>query len=142
MLRDEKNGLDWQTNSRVFKIRCLLFIAVLTLIMTVYWLQPDEMDNALISVKLELDIQLQGNSTDNQKHILEEKNSEHSTSTETIVNANVIRKNLMFIKTHKCGTSTLVDMFYLFGVRRRWNFVMTPGYNRGHLLHLGTKDRE
>ena len=36
------------------------------------------------------------------------------------------KKNLMFIKTHKCGTSTLVDVFYLQGVRKRLNFVMYP----------------
>ena len=36
------------------------------------------------------------------------------------------KKNLMFIKTHKCGTSTLVDVFYLRGVRKRLNFVMYP----------------
>ena len=38
----------------------------------------------------------------------------------------LIKKNLMFIKTHKCGTSTLVDVFYLQGVRKRLNFVMYP----------------
>ena len=37
-----------------------------------------------------------------------------------------IKKNLMFVKTHKCGTSTLVDVFYLRGVRHRLNFVMHP----------------
>ena len=36
----------------------------------------------------------------------------------------VAKKNLMFIRTHKCGTSTLVNVFYLFGIRRRLNFVM------------------
>ena len=35
-------------------------------------------------------------------------------------------KNFLFIKTHKCGTSTLVNMFYLFGIRRRLNFVTQP----------------
>ena len=38
----------------------------------------------------------------------------------------LIKMNLMFIKTHKCGTSTLVDVFYLQGVRKRLNFVMYP----------------
>ena len=38
----------------------------------------------------------------------------------------LIKKNLMFIKTHKCGTSTLVDVFYLRGVRKRLNFVTYP----------------
>ena len=33
-------------------------------------------------------------------------------------------KNLMFIKTHKCGTSTLVNAFYLAGVRRKLNYVV------------------
>ena len=37
-----------------------------------------------------------------------------------------VKKNLMFVKTHKCGTSTLVDVFYLRGVRHRLNFVMHP----------------
>ena len=38
----------------------------------------------------------------------------------------ILKKNLMFVKTHKCGTSTLVDVFYLWGVRRRLNFVLQP----------------
>ena len=38
----------------------------------------------------------------------------------------LIKMNLMFIKTHKCGTSTLVDVFYLRGVRKKLNFVMIP----------------
>ena len=38
----------------------------------------------------------------------------------------LIKMNLMFIKTHKCGTSTLVDVFYLRGVRKRLNFVTYP----------------
>ena len=38
-------------------------------------------------------------------------------------------KNFLFIKTHKCGTSTLVNMFYLFGIRRKLNFVTQP-WNR------------
>ena len=41
----------------------------------------------------------------------------------------VLKKNLMFIRTHKCGTSTLVNIFYLFGVRRRLSFVMKPNMN-------------
>ena len=35
-------------------------------------------------------------------------------------------KNFLFLKTHKCGTSTLVNMLYLFGIRRRLNFVTNP----------------
>jgi hypothetical protein len=35
-------------------------------------------------------------------------------------------KNFLFLKTHKCGTSTLVNMLYLFGIRRRLNFVTQP----------------
>ena len=34
--------------------------------------------------------------------------------------------SFLFLKTHKCGTSTLVNMFYLFGIRRRLNFVTQP----------------
>ena len=41
-----------------------------------------------------------------------------------------LKKNLMFVKTHKCGTSTLVDVFYLLGVRRRLNFVMHPNKHK------------
>ncbi|XP_063689082.1 galactosylceramide sulfotransferase-like [Bolinopsis microptera] len=37
-----------------------------------------------------------------------------------------IKNNLMFIKTHKCGTSTVTDVFYLRGVRKRLNFVLVP----------------
>ena len=36
------------------------------------------------------------------------------------------KSNLLFVKTHKCGTTTLVNMFYLYGIRRKLNFVMTP----------------
>ena len=52
-----------------------------------------------------------------------------------------IEKNLMFVKTHKCGTSTLVNAFYLYGVRRRLNFVIQdfqkPAKKRGrHQLYF------
>ena len=46
-----------------------------------------------------------------------------------------LKKNFMFVKTHKCGTSTLVDVFYLLGVRRRLNFVLDP---HEHKLYLNT----
>ena len=38
--------------------------------------------------------------------------------------------SFLFLKTHKCGTSTLVNMFYLFGIRRRLNFVTQPWSRR------------
>ena len=46
------------------------------------------------------------------------------------------RDNLMFVKTHKCATTTLVSMFYLNGVRKRLNLAMTPygHFLRGKLL--------
>ena len=36
------------------------------------------------------------------------------------------KTNILFVKTHKCGTSTLVNMFYLYGIRRKLNFVVAP----------------
>ena len=39
------------------------------------------------------------------------------------------QKNLMFIKTHKTGSSTLGGMFYLYGIKRRLNFVLKPFKN-------------
>ena len=36
------------------------------------------------------------------------------------------RENLLFLKTHKCGTSSMVNIFYLWAVRRRKNFVLQP----------------
>ena len=36
------------------------------------------------------------------------------------------KKKLMFFKTHKCGTSSLVSVLYLYGIRRNLNFVLTP----------------
>lgn len=39
-------------------------------------------------------------------------------------------KSFLFIKTHKCGTSTMVNMLYLYGIRRRLNFVTQP-WQRG-----------
>ena len=52
----------------------------------------------------------------------ESKDRSSSSHSEQIL----IKMNLMFIKTHKCGTSTLVDVFYLRGVRKKLNFVMIP----------------
>ena len=52
------------------------------------------------------------------------------------------KRNLMFIKTHKCGTSSLVNVFYLFGVRRRLNYVIQR--EKSHqlaLYHHPDKDR-
>ena len=36
------------------------------------------------------------------------------------------RDKLMFLKTHKCGTSSLVTILYLYGIRRNLNFLLTP----------------
>jgi len=36
------------------------------------------------------------------------------------------KSNLFFVKTHKCGTSTMVNIFYLYGIQRKLNFVITP----------------
>ena len=36
------------------------------------------------------------------------------------------KPKLMFLKTHKSATSTLVNMLYLYGIRRKLNFVMKP----------------
>lgn len=38
----------------------------------------------------------------------------------------VPKNKLMFLKTHKCGTSSLVSILYLYGIRRNLNFVLTP----------------
>ena len=43
------------------------------------------------------------------------------------------KRNLMFAKTHKCGTSTLVNTFYLVGVRRRLNFVVQYKQNKKNI---------
>ena len=48
------------------------------------------------------------------------------------------KKNLMFLKTHKCGTSSLVNVFYLRGVRKKLNFVIQPDK---HLLSLSKTPR-
>ena len=44
--------------------------------------------------------------------------------------------SFLFLKTHKCGTSTLVNMFYLFGIRRRLNFVTNPWTRQLNLKKL------
>ena len=44
-------------------------------------------------------------------------------------NSTVRQKNLMFIKTHKTGSSTLSTTFYLYGIRNRLNFVLKPFKN-------------
>ena len=53
--------------------------------------------------------------------------SERSTSLfQTSSNLFQNKSNLLFVKTHKCGTSTLVNTFYLYGIRRKLNFVINP----------------
>ena len=49
---------------------------------------------------------------------------------------NQTKKNLMFVKTHKCGTSTLVNVFYLNGVRKKLNFVLNPYAHKINLKRL------
>ena len=44
--------------------------------------------------------------------------------------------SFLFLKTHKCGTSTLVNMLYLFGIRRRLNFVTNPWTRQLNLKKL------
>lgn len=34
--------------------------------------------------------------------------------------------NLLFLKTHKCGTSSIVNLFYVYGMKRKLNFVTNP----------------
>ena len=46
------------------------------------------------------------------------------------------KRNLMFAKTHKCGTSTLVNTFYLVGVRRRLNFIIQYKQSAKHITSL------
>ena len=100
------------TKSGIFRMRYLVLIAVLTL--TVYLVQMT-VDKNFTKESPVATI----TSTTNQ--FLEGTVSRQSSTTEAVV-----KKNLMFIKTHKCGTSTLVDTFYLFGVRRKLNFVLNP----------------
>ena len=40
------------------------------------------------------------------------------------------KSNLFFVKTHKCGTSTMVNIFYLYGIQRKLNFVLTPYWHQ------------
>ncbi|XP_063684643.1 galactosylceramide sulfotransferase-like isoform X2 [Bolinopsis microptera] len=56
---------------------------------------------------------------------------QNSTPRQTTTN----KRNLMFIKTHKCGTSSLVNTFYLMGVRSRLNFVVQQS-DHPHTLAL------
>jgi len=48
------------------------------------------------------------------------------------------KSNLLFVKTHKCGTSTLVNMLFLYGIRRKLNFVLNP---YGHQLESLNVDK-
>ena len=36
------------------------------------------------------------------------------------------KTKLMFFKTHKCGTSSLVTILYMYGIRRNLTFLLTP----------------
>lgn len=64
----------------------------------------------------------------------EHQNFLHSDQPESVSQ----KKNLMFLKTHKCGTSSLVNVFYLRGVRKKLNFVIQPDK---HLLSLSKTPR-
>ena len=59
------------------------------------------------------------------------RNYQNSTPRQTTTK----KRNLMFIKTHKCGTSSLVNTFYLMGVRSRLNFVVQQS-SHPHTLAL------
>ena len=56
-------------------------------------------------------------------------NNSKTTSNLSSQNVNIQTKSrVMFLKTHKTATSTLINMYYLYGIRRRLNFVAKP-YN-------------
>ena len=45
---------------------------------------------------------------------------------ERVTNSSLQKTNILFLKTHKCGTSSMVNLFFLFGIRRKLNFVIEP----------------
>ena len=47
-------------------------------------------------------------------------------TTEKVTNTELQKTNILFLKTHKCGTSSMVNLFFLFGIRRKLNFVVEP----------------
>ena len=50
-----------------------------------------------------------------------------------------VKSNVMFIKTHKTGSSTLGGLFYLYGIRKKFNFVLFPYTNK--LSEVGVEDK-
>ena len=57
-----------------------------------------------------------------------EGNSSANVAMTDLQNAS-IKNNLMFIKTHKTGSSTLGGLFYLYGIKKKFNFVLFPYTN-------------
>ena len=130
------------THTKIFALGCLL---VLFLVYQYGSKQAVASNSVIISYsakesRVEGDAQLKGRKDHAGEHQHEQPESkqkenlqEHDSKPGSESDQNVRPKsNLMFVKTHKCGTSSLVNIFYLYGIRRRLNFSLKP-----YKHHLG-----
>ena len=116
---------------------CLCFIVFLSI--TLY-LIPNMDQTSSTSIDSETEIlQLEQSSNDQDQAEFSGRQTARNGQYLSDFSHEISKKNLMFIKTHKCGTSTLVDVFYLFGVRRKLNFVMFPSSHQLELLNVEFK---
>ena len=69
-----------------------------------------------------------------------EDNSSANVAMTDLQNAS-IKNNLMFIKTHKTGSSTLGGLFYLYGIKKKFNFVLFPYTNKLDDIEVKDIDR-
>ena len=116
---------------------CLCFIVFLSI--TLYMIPNlDQTSSTSIDSEAEI-LQLEQSSNDKDQAEFSGRHTPRNGQHMSESSHELFKKNLMFIKTHKCGTSTLVDVFYLFGVRRKLNFVMFPSSHQLELLNVEFK---
>ena len=109
-----------------------LFILLLLVLLLIYFIptvtKMDHISNffeeRVSSVEALAPVQISNSNTEENNNAQEIYTSINSDFEAIKDNNN--RTNFMFVKTHKCGTSTLVNVFYLYGARNKLNFVLNP----------------
>ena len=107
----------------VFKSRQFRRLAVIVCISLALYILYKARPNSIDS---QTDFSFKGS----EKILPDEFKSLRRAADKTVSEKLPVKENILFLKTHKCGTSSMVNIFYLYGVRRRLNFVMEPWHTQ------------
>ena len=151
MVQEQMKTMIQMFNRQTFLVKSFLILVLTTTLILVFTaMQPDARNNFVMETNprdivtgepvardsvepLEDSEHVDNNQEDSNQEDRSQEDSNHDIDKSLDI---VHKTNLMFIKTHKCGTSTLVNPFYLKGVRERLNYVIHTGGK--HQLNLNS----